>query len=167
MQELAALKAQAGATGSSISLGSAARRRGALEPALVAEVRCCRSQAHGAITAFETPVLAGRAGERGLVIETGGPRLCASPPNMVVNAAGPTRRRSRARSPACPDVEWADAIDYAVDPRRTPSSYAAIRIHWPDLPEGALQASYAGIRPKIARPGGSTTDFLLQMASQG
>ena len=31
-----------------------------------------------------------------------------------------------------------------------------------DLPENALQPAYAGIRPKIARPGGSTTDFLLQ-----
>lgn len=32
----------------------------------------------------------------------------------------------------------------------------------PDLPDGALQPGYAGIRPKIARPGGSSTDFLIQ-----
>ncbi|HME86364.1 MAG TPA: NAD(P)/FAD-dependent oxidoreductase [Roseiarcus sp.] len=62
-----------------------------------------------------------------------------------------------------PDVEWLDAIDYAVDPRRADSFYAAIRTYWPDLPDGALQPDYAGIRPKIARPGGSTTDFLVQM----
>jgi len=61
-----------------------------------------------------------------------------------------------------PDVEWIDAIDYDVDPRRAESFYAAIRTYWPDLPDGALQPAYAGVRPKIARPGGSTTDFLLQ-----
>ena len=49
-----------------------------------------------------------------------------------------------------------------VDPRRADSFYAAIRTYWPDLPDGALQPDYAGIRPKIARPGGSTTDFLVQ-----
>jgi L-2-hydroxyglutarate oxidase LhgO len=61
-----------------------------------------------------------------------------------------------------PDVEWVDAIDYDVDPRRSESFYAAIRTYWPGLPDGALQPAYAGIRPKIARPGGSSTDFLIQ-----
>ena len=61
-----------------------------------------------------------------------------------------------------PDVEWIDAIDYAVDPKRAYGFYAAIRTYWPDLPDGALQPDYAGIRPKIARPGGSGTDFLIQ-----
>jgi L-2-hydroxyglutarate oxidase LhgO len=61
-----------------------------------------------------------------------------------------------------PDVEWIDAIDYHVDPRRAQSFYAAIRTYWPDLADDALQPGYAGIRPKIARPGGSTTDFLIQ-----
>ena len=61
-----------------------------------------------------------------------------------------------------PDVEWVDAIDYAVDPGRARAFYAAIRTYWPDLPEGALQPGYAGVRPKIERPGGSTTDFLIQ-----
>ena len=61
-----------------------------------------------------------------------------------------------------PDVEWVDAIDYDVDPRRAASFYAAIRTYWPDLPDGALQPGYAGVRPKIARPGGSATDFLIQ-----
>ncbi len=62
-----------------------------------------------------------------------------------------------------PDVEWIDAIDYAVDPKRADSFAAAIRTYWPDLPDGALQPDYAGIRPKIARPGGSGTDFLIQI----
>ena len=61
-----------------------------------------------------------------------------------------------------PDVQWIDAINYDVDPRRAASFYAAIRTYWPSLPENALQPAYAGVRPKIARPGGSTTDFLLQ-----
>ena len=61
-----------------------------------------------------------------------------------------------------PDVEWVDAIDYDVDPGRAASFAAAIRAYWPDLPDGALKPAYAGIRPKIARPGGSTTDFLIE-----
>jgi L-2-hydroxyglutarate oxidase LhgO len=61
-----------------------------------------------------------------------------------------------------PDVEWLEAIDYGVDPRRADSFYAAIRIYWPGLPDDSLQPAYAGIRPKIARPGGSSTDFLIQ-----
>ena len=62
-----------------------------------------------------------------------------------------------------PDVEWIDTIDYAVDPRRVYNFTAAIRAYWPDLPNGVLYPAYAGIRPKIARPGGSTTDFIIQI----
>jgi L-2-hydroxyglutarate oxidase LhgO len=61
-----------------------------------------------------------------------------------------------------PDVEWVETIDYDVDPGRAESFYAAIRTYWPDLPDGALQPGYAGIRPKIARLGGSSTDFIIQ-----
>src|SRR5579871_3513759 len=61
-----------------------------------------------------------------------------------------------------PDVEWIDKIDYAVDPRRGDAFYAAIHTYWPGLPNGALQPDYSGIRPKIERPGGSGTDFLIQ-----
>ncbi len=61
-----------------------------------------------------------------------------------------------------PDVEWIETIDYSVDLRRGDSFYAAIRTYWPDLPDGALQPAYAGVRPKIARPGGSSTDFVIQ-----
>jgi L-2-hydroxyglutarate oxidase LhgO len=64
-----------------------------------------------------------------------------------------------------PDVEWIEAIDYSVDPRRADSFYAAIRTYWPALPDDALQPAYSGIRPKIERPGGSTTDFLIQTES--
>jgi L-2-hydroxyglutarate oxidase LhgO len=64
-----------------------------------------------------------------------------------------------------PDVEWVEAIDFDVDPRRADSFYAAIRTYWPDLQDGALQPAYAGMRAKIARPGGSTTDFMIQSES--
>jgi L-2-hydroxyglutarate oxidase LhgO len=61
-----------------------------------------------------------------------------------------------------PDTEWIDAIDYAVDPRRGDSFYAAIRRYWPALPDGALQPGYAGIRPKINAPDEAAADFVVQ-----
>jgi len=61
-----------------------------------------------------------------------------------------------------PDVEWVEHIDYDVDPRRADKFYAAIRRYWPALPDGALAPGYAGIRPKIAPPGGPAPDFVLQ-----
>lgn len=61
-----------------------------------------------------------------------------------------------------PDVEWVETRDYRVDPARAESFYAAIRRYWPDLPDGALQPDYAGIRPKITAPGAPAADFLIQ-----
>jgi len=64
-----------------------------------------------------------------------------------------------------PDVEWLDGSDlhdYGVDPGRSISFYEAIRKYWPALADGALQADYAGIRPKIE----GTTDFLFHTESQ-
>jgi L-2-hydroxyglutarate oxidase LhgO len=61
-----------------------------------------------------------------------------------------------------PDLEWIDAIDYAVDPARAPLFEAAIRGYWPDLPEDALDPGYAGIRPKLQAPGEPPRDFLIQ-----
>jgi len=61
-----------------------------------------------------------------------------------------------------PDVEWVSEEDYAVDPRRANGFYAEIRSYWPDLPEGALQPGYAGIRPKIAGPGEPARDFMIR-----
>lgn len=63
-----------------------------------------------------------------------------------------------------PDVEWIDAIDYAVDPARADGFYAAIRRYWPDLRDGALRPDYAGIRPKLAVPAGQDADFVIQDA---
>ena len=63
-----------------------------------------------------------------------------------------------------PDVEWVVSPDYDVDPGRAEGFYLAIRRYWPDLADGALQAGYAGIRPKLAGPEGRKwgTDFVLQ-----
>ena len=232
VDKLAALKAQAEANGVTDLTWLSGEEARTLEPALLADrallspstgiidshafMLALRSdaEAHGAMIAFETPVLAGRVTGRGLIIETGGSGPMRISAALVVNAAGLGAQalgRSIAGMPAAkippmhlakgnyfslsgrspfshliypmptpgglgvhltldlagqakfgPDVEWVDAIDYDVDPGRAASFYAAIRTYWPDLPEGALQPGYAGIRPKIARPGGSTTDFLLQ-----
>ncbi len=61
-----------------------------------------------------------------------------------------------------PDVEWVEEIDYQVDPRRGDSFYAAIRRYWPDLPDGALQPAYSGVRPKIVPPGAPGQDFMIE-----
>ena len=232
VDKLAALKAQAEANGVADLVWLSASEARALEPALLAERALLSpstgiidshafmlalrgdAEAHGAVIAFGTPVLAGRVAERGLTIETGGSAPLRIAAAHVVNAAGlgaQALARSIAgmppekipplhlakgnyfsltgRSPFSrliypmptpgglgvhltldlagqakfgPDVEWVDAIDYDVDPRRAELFYAAIRTYWPDLADGALQPAYAGVRPKIARPGGSTTDFLIQ-----
>lgn len=66
-----------------------------------------------------------------------------------------------------PDVEWLqidspDEIDYAVDPARSASFYAAIRTYWPDLKDGALAPAYSGVRPKISGPTDLAADFMIQ-----
>jgi L-2-hydroxyglutarate oxidase LhgO len=61
-----------------------------------------------------------------------------------------------------PDVEWVSEIDYEVDPARGERFFAAIRKYWPDLPDGALEPGYAGIRPKLAPPGSPPVDFVIQ-----
>ena len=65
-----------------------------------------------------------------------------------------------------PDLEWLDAatpqdIDYTVDPRRADSFYSEVRRYWPGLPDGALQPSYSGVRPKIYGPGQAAPDFRI------
>ncbi len=61
-----------------------------------------------------------------------------------------------------PDVEWVDREDYDVDPRRADRFYGEVRKYWPDLPDGALQPAYAGIRPKLHGPGEPAPDFMIQ-----
>lgn len=64
-----------------------------------------------------------------------------------------------------PDVEWVDSLDYTVDPRRADSFYDAVRRYWPGLKDGALQAGYAGIRPKLSPQGAPAMDFVVQPPS--
>jgi L-2-hydroxyglutarate oxidase LhgO len=232
VDKLSALKAQAEANGVNDLVWLSGKEALALEPALVADRALLSpstgivdshafmlalqgdAEAHGAMIAFDTPVLSGRAAERRIVIETGGSSTIRIAAAHLVNAAGlgaqalarsivgmpaekiPPLHLAKGnyfslsgRSPFSrliypmptpgglgvhltldlggqakfgPDVEWIDTIDYDVDPRRAQSFYAAIRTYWPGLPDNALQPAYAGVRPKIARPGGSSTDFLLQ-----
>ena len=62
-----------------------------------------------------------------------------------------------------PDVEWVDSPDdLLVDPSRGDAFYAEVRKYWPALSDGALQAGYAGIRPKIQAPGEPAGDFCIQ-----
>ena len=70
-----------------------------------------------------------------------------------------------------PDVEWIDPgtpekIDYTVDPHRADKFYAAVRKYWPALKDGALQAGYAGVRPKIVPQGAPAQDFTLSGPAQ-
>jgi L-2-hydroxyglutarate oxidase LhgO len=65
-----------------------------------------------------------------------------------------------------PDVEWIGMVDYNVDPSRGERFYEAIRTYWPDLPDGALEPGYAGIRPKLVPPGATPQDFVVQGPAQ-
>ncbi len=62
-----------------------------------------------------------------------------------------------------PDVQWVDSPDdLLVDPGRSVAFYAEVRKYWPGLKDGALQAGYAGIRPKLQGPGMPAGDFVIQ-----
>lgn len=106
VDKLAALKAQADANGVTDLIWLSAKEARALEPALVAERALLSpstgiidahafmlalsgdAEAHSAMIALETPVLAGRAAERGLIVETGGHAPMRIAAALVVNAAG-------------------------------------------------------------------------------
>ncbi len=70
-----------------------------------------------------------------------------------------------------PDVQWLPGaepakLDYSVDPSRAPAFEAAVRRYWPDLPAGALQPAYTGVRPKLSGPGAPTLDFRIDGPAQ-
>ena len=62
-----------------------------------------------------------------------------------------------------PDVQWVDGPDdLVVSTEHAPAFYEEIRKYWPALSDGALQAGYAGIRPKISSPHEGAADFCIQ-----
>ena len=66
-----------------------------------------------------------------------------------------------------PDVEWItpaspEQIEYRVDASRAAAFETAVRRYWPDLPVGALQPAYSGVRPKLEWRGAAALDFMLQ-----
>jgi L-2-hydroxyglutarate oxidase LhgO len=65
-----------------------------------------------------------------------------------------------------PNVEWVQELEYGVDERHAAEFYASIRNYWPELPEGALQPGYAGIRPKLVGPGAKAADFVIEGPAQ-
>jgi L-2-hydroxyglutarate oxidase LhgO len=66
-----------------------------------------------------------------------------------------------------PDVEWVgNDQDLIVDPARADKFYAAIRTYWPALPDGALVADYAGVRPKLHAAGEPMPDFRIDGPAQ-
>lgn len=169
---------------------------------------------HGAMIAFNAPVLSGQVGEGGIMLRVGGAMPMELDCRTVVNSAGlgapgiaaqlegvPAKFTPRqwlargnyftltpmppfsrliypvpepgglgvhltldlaGRARFGPDVEWVNDIGYEVDPARGERFYAAIRKYWPDLPEGALEPGYAGIRPKLAPKGSPALDFVIQ-----
>jgi L-2-hydroxyglutarate oxidase LhgO len=65
-----------------------------------------------------------------------------------------------------PDQQWVTDVDYAVDPARAASFYAAVRRWLPALADGALQPDYAGVRAKIQGPGEPMADFAISDPSR-
>jgi L-2-hydroxyglutarate oxidase LhgO len=61
-----------------------------------------------------------------------------------------------------PDVEWVDALEYAVDPGKAVPFHAAISTYWPEASLERLAPAYAGIRPKISAPGEPAADFAIE-----
>jgi L-2-hydroxyglutarate oxidase LhgO len=65
-----------------------------------------------------------------------------------------------------PDVEWIEQENYDVDETRAATFSRSIAKYWPSITPEMLQPAYAGIRPKVERPGGSATDFIIQGPQQ-
>lgn len=65
-----------------------------------------------------------------------------------------------------PDIHWVQALDYDVDAQQLDAFYDSIRRWWPQLPDGALQPDYTGIRPKLYARGQPAADFVIQGPAQ-
>ncbi|KPQ28181.1 MAG: putative dehydrogenase [Marinobacter excellens HL-55] len=65
-----------------------------------------------------------------------------------------------------PDVEWITEEDYTVDSGRADAFADSIGNWWPGLDRSRLIPAYAGIRPKLAGPGGGFFDFRIDGPAQ-
>ncbi len=178
----------------------------------------CQGEAedHGAVIAFNSPVVAGWIERDGFLLEVGGQHPTQLACDLLINSAGlwaqevartvegippeaipprhlakgsyftlsgkPPFKRLIYPAPEVkfaslglhatvdlagqvrfgPDLEWVDKIDYDVDPRRADIFYETVRRYYPGLKDGSLQPGYAGVRPKLQKPGGAPEDFLIQ-----
>ncbi len=100
--------------------------------------------------------LTGRAPFRHLVYPA--PQAAGLGVHMTLDLAGQARFG--------PDTEWVEREDYRVDPARAEAFYPAIRDYWPGLPDGSLQPSYSGMRPKISAPGEPACDFSISSETE-
>jgi len=64
-----------------------------------------------------------------------------------------------------PDAEYVENVDFEVDPSKAASFAASIARYLPAMTEVCLIPDYAGIRPKLAAPGESFRDFVIEEAS--
>lgn len=63
---------------------------------------------------------------------------------------------------AGPDTEYIDRVRYDVDSSKAAQFGAALRRYLPDVRDEDLEPDYAGIRPKLAGPGESFRDFVVE-----
>lgn len=66
---------------------------------------------------------------------------------------------------AGPDAEYVDGIQYRVEPSKASVFAEALRRYLPSIREEHLSPGYAGIRPKLQRPGEPARDFVIESAS--
>jgi L-2-hydroxyglutarate oxidase LhgO len=64
-----------------------------------------------------------------------------------------------------PDVEWVDSPRYDVDPAKAESFAEAARRYLPEIRPEQLSPDFAGVRPKLQRPGEPPHDFVIEEGS--
>jgi L-2-hydroxyglutarate oxidase LhgO len=65
-----------------------------------------------------------------------------------------------------PDVRWIERIDYAFDDRARDDFVDSIRAYLPSIDGATLTPDYTGIRPKLAGPSVSFSDFRIDGPAQ-